>query len=75
MEKSQITGITERDWGRTDDIIDELKNIKEVGAIYLFGSYARGNIKPFSDIDICVVTERNISKEVEEEILSNSSKK
>jgi predicted nucleotidyltransferase len=75
MEKSQIAGITERDWGRTDEIIDELKNNKKVGAIYLFGSYARGNIKPFSDIDICVVTERNISKEVKEEILSNSSKK
>jgi len=25
MEKSQITGITERDWGRTDEIIGELK--------------------------------------------------
>ena len=75
MEKSQITGIKERDWGRTDEIIDELKNNKKVEAIYLFGSYARGNIKPFSDIDLCVVTERNISKGVKEEILSNSSKK
>ena len=75
MEKSQIVGITERDWGRTDEIIDELTNNKKVEAIYLFGSYARGNIKHFSDIDICVVTERNISKGVKEEILSNSSKK
>jgi predicted nucleotidyltransferase len=75
MEKSQITGIKGRDWCRTDEIIDELKNNKKVEAIYLFGSYARGNIKPFSDIDLCVVTERNISKGVKEEILSNSSKK
>ncbi|KAF5427637.1 hypothetical protein C5S39_13115 [Candidatus Methanophagaceae archaeon] len=75
MEKSQITGIKGRDWCRTDEIIDELKNNKKVEAIYLFGSYARGSIKPFSDIDLCVVTERNISKGVKEEILSNSSKK
>jgi predicted nucleotidyltransferase len=74
MEKSQITGITERDWGRTDEIIDELKNNKEVEAIYLFGSYARDTIKPFSDIDICVVTERNISKGVKEEILHGGKK-
>ncbi len=32
-------------------------------------------MKPFSDIDICVITKRNIPKKVKEEILSNSSKK
>lgn len=46
----------------------------EVEAIYLFGSYARGNAKPTSDIDICVLTGRNIPKQVKEEILSNSSR-
>ena len=77
MKKSLITGIKERDWSRTDEIIDELTKKKKVEAIYLFGSYAKGKgkVKPFSDIDICVITERNISKEVKEGILSNSSKK
>ena len=46
----------------------------EVEAIYLFGSYARGNAKPTSDRDICVLTGRNIPKQVKEEILSNSSR-
>ena len=46
----------------------------EVEAIYLFGSYAKGNAKPTSDIDICVLTGREIPKQVKEEILSNSSR-
>lgn len=46
----------------------------EVKAIYLFGSYATGNSKPTSDIDICVLTGRNILKRVKEELLSNSSR-
>jgi len=56
-------------------IIDELKRNKEIEAVYLFGSYVKKNVKPFSDIDICVITKRNIPKKVKEEILSNSSKK
>jgi predicted nucleotidyltransferase len=55
-------------------IMNELRSNDEVEAIYLFGSYAKGNAKPISDVDICVLTERNIPKRVKEEILSNSSK-
>jgi hypothetical protein len=29
MKKTPITGITDRDWGRTDEIIDELTNNKK----------------------------------------------
>ncbi len=58
-----------------DGIVNELKKNKKVDAVYLFGSYAKGNAKPFSDIDICVITERGVSKKVKEEILSHSSKK
>lgn len=75
MKKALTTGIKGQDGRRTDTIIEELTENKKVEAIYLFGSYARGKLKPFSDIDICVITERNISKEVKEGILSNSSKK
>ena len=57
-----------------DKVIDELKK-NEVEAIYLFGSGVKGSVKPFSDIDICVLTDRDIPKKVKEEILSNSSKK
>lgn len=29
-----------------------------VDSVYLFGSYAKGTTRPFSDIDICVVSPR-----------------
>ncbi len=41
-------------------------------SIYLFGSYARGREKPFSDIDICVIAAKGADRD---EILSHSSKK
>jgi predicted nucleotidyltransferase len=56
------------------EIIKEIKK-NEVDAIYLFGSYATGRAKPISDIDICVITKRDTSKDIKEQILSNSSKK
>ncbi len=56
-------------------LLKELQQIKEVKAIYLFGSYARGNPKPYSDIDISVVTDKNISLKKRNQILSFSSKK
>ena len=36
-------------------IIAAIKKIKSVKAIYLFGSQARGEAGPLSDIDICVI--------------------
>lgn len=71
MKKMLIRDIKE--WIKL--IMNELRSNNEVEAIYLFGSYAKGNAKPISDIDICVLTKRNIPKRVKEEILSNSSKK
>jgi len=70
MKKMLIRDIKE--WIKL--IMNELRSNDEVEAIYLFGSYAKGNAKPISDIDICVLTKRNIPTRVKEEILSNSSK-
>ena len=69
MKSVSITGVKEQ----IKSIIDELRGI-EVEAIYLFGSYAKGNAKPISDIDISVITKRNVPRNIKEEILSNSSK-
>nr|QNO43692.1 hypothetical protein FICJDHNH_00032 [Methanosarcinales archaeon ANME-2c ERB4]QNO43953.1 hypothetical protein AECFJODE_00006 [Methanosarcinales archaeon ANME-2c ERB4]QNO50651.1 hypothetical protein BCJHFGCD_00005 [Methanosarcinales archaeon ANME-2c ERB4] len=44
----------------------------DVISIHLFGSYARGREKPYSDIDICVIADKHANRD---EILSHSSKK
>jgi len=59
---SQITTVT-----------DDLKKISFVDAIYLFGSYAAESTRPFSDIDISVIVNKDIPKEKKEEMLGNSS--
>lgn len=56
-------------------VVKELKKIKEVKGLYLFGSYAKGTEKPISDIDICVITEKNVSRNKREEITSYSGRK
>lgn len=38
-----------------DRIAERISKIKNVNAIYLFGSYAKSNIKPLSDIDLCII--------------------
>ncbi|MCD6206423.1 MAG: nucleotidyltransferase domain-containing protein [Methanosarcinales archaeon] len=55
-----------------DRIIEPLKKNPDVLSIHLFGSYARGREKPFSDIDICVVADKNADRDA---ILSHSSRK
>ena len=55
-----------------DKIIEPLRKNRDVLTIYLFGSYARGREKPFSDIDICVIADKDANRD---EILSHSSKK
>jgi predicted nucleotidyltransferase len=42
-------------------------------AIFLYGSVARGEEKPLSDIDFCVVTRRGISRGEKERILVHAS--
>ena len=71
--KETIASGEENNLERIKPIIDELKK-EEVQAIYLFGSHAKGNARPTSDIDICVITRKNIPKRVKEEIMSNSSR-
>ena len=55
-----------------DKIIEPLKENRGVVSIHLFGSYARCREKPFSDIDICVIVDRDADRDA---ILSNSSRK
>jgi len=57
-----------------DKVLKEIKK-NDVEAVYLFGSHATGRVKPISDVDICVITKKDISKAIKEQILSNSSKK
>jgi predicted nucleotidyltransferase len=42
-------------------------------AILLYGSVARGEEKPISDIDLCVIAERGIPRAERERILSHAS--
>ncbi len=42
---------------RVEKIVDELSRNERVIAVYLFGSMASGRARPYSDIDICVVSE------------------
>ncbi|MDI6737449.1 MAG: nucleotidyltransferase domain-containing protein [Nanoarchaeota archaeon] len=56
-------------------VVKEISKHKEVKAVYLFGSYARGEHTSLSDIDICVITGYNLKKAVKEDILSNGSEK
>ncbi len=57
------------------NVIEDLKKNSYIDAIYLFGSYATGNARPFSNIDISVITNKDIPKDEKDSILSNSSKK
>ena len=54
------------DTKRIGEIVAEIKKIKNVGAIYLFGSHARGEAGPLSDIDICVIAPTASEKERDE---------
>ena len=57
--------------GRTiKNITKDLKKIKHVKAAILFGSYARGNQKPISDIDICVLTSRDSAQKASSDVKS-----
>lgn len=46
---------------------------EKVIAIFLYGSVARGEEKPLSDIDLCVITGRGISRAERERILVHAS--
>ncbi len=71
--KVRIANSEEDNLERIKRVVGELKR-EGVQAIYLFGSRAKGNARPSSDIDICVITEKEIPRSAKEEIMSNSSK-
>jgi len=58
-----------------EQTINDLKKREGVRAVMLFGSYVRGEQKPISDIDICVLTKKNISNKTKAEIGSYASRK
>lgn len=55
-------------------VVSRLKKMSDIKAIYLFGSYATGKEKPISDIDLCVITEKNILRSKKLDILSCAGK-
>ena len=55
-----------------DKTIEPFKKNRDVISVHLFGPYARGREKPFSDIDICVIADKDANRD---EILIHSSKK
>lgn len=55
-------------------LVDELKKFQKVKAVYLFGSYAAGRHLPFSDIDVCVITDTLDDAEKREISALNSEK-
>ncbi|MCA9459228.1 MAG: nucleotidyltransferase domain-containing protein [Nanoarchaeota archaeon] len=57
------------------DDLEKIYTNKSVIAIIIFGSYVENNIKPLSDLDICIITKYNISKIQENKILSFSDEK
>ena len=61
--------------GLVTKLVNDLKKIKEVRAIILFGSYAHMKQKPLSDIDICILTDRDMSHKINTEIYSYAAKK
>lgn len=57
----------------TEYAVEELKQIKEVQAVYLFGSRARGEAGRLSDIDLCVVAPRVLDHAKKLDIMGPSS--
>ncbi|MEK6808487.1 MAG: nucleotidyltransferase domain-containing protein [Nanoarchaeota archaeon] len=56
-------------------LVTDLKKIKAVRTIILFGSYSRMKQKPLSDIDICILVDKKIPLKIKSEIYSYASKK
>ncbi len=52
--------------------LSDLKKFKEIKAVYLFGSHAKGTVKPLSDIDLAFLIEGN-EKKIETEVGTSSS--
>lgn len=74
-KESKIRNIVKSDKELIEQAVNDLKKIRHVIAVILFGSYARGEQKPISDIDICAVTQKNIPYRVKADIGSHASRK
>ncbi len=66
-----ISGI---EFKEAKDIIGPISDLPCVIAIILFGSVARGEKTPISDIDICVITNSGINDDIKDTIMSYSSR-
>lgn len=55
-------------------ILNELAEDMKIDAIIIFGSYSENNIKPLSDLDICIIPSKECSKDESNLFLRNSSK-
>lgn len=56
------------------ELISELKKYPKVMVIILFGSYAKKQVKPLSDVDIAVII-KDMDKKTETEVATYSSDK
>jgi hypothetical protein len=56
-------------------VVEELRAHDAVLGLILFGSVARGCARPFSDVDLCIVTKKNTPDTVRMDLLSYGSKK
>lgn len=70
MKKPKLPSLLKK---TLDGVICDLKKIKEVRAVYLFGSYAKGTARPLSDVDLAVIPSRKLSFEEKAEVCSHTS--
>lgn len=66
---------TEKDYDMINKVADELKDNEHVSAVILFGSYARDEQKPISDIDICILTSDDAPESFLKSLAGYSSEK
>ncbi len=64
MESPGVTGFLRAN-PAIDDVIGRIPK-EGVHAIYLFGSHARGTARPYSDIDLCIITDEGIAQDQKE---------
>jgi len=53
---------------------DSIAKMRGINAVYIFGSYSKGTQRPYSDVDLCVITE-NIGFKTKDKILMHANKK
>jgi hypothetical protein len=56
-------------------VLEEIRSKDSVIAIILFGSVARGQARPISDIDLCIITKKEITEPEQIDLLSYGSEK